>query len=80
MKRVREEKDIAVAHTKNINRQYENSQETVPDMKYYQIKLQSCIDYLTSDLVVYSESANEIKKNWTKTSVVKLYLEKIYKH
>ena len=50
--------DIAVAHTKNPNRQYENVQATVSDMESDQIKLQSRINDLTSDLVVSCESAN----------------------
>ena len=32
LNRVREEKDFAVAHTKNLNRQYDNAQATVPDI------------------------------------------------
>ena len=49
-----EEKDIAVAHTKNLNQQYENAQVTVSDMGSDQIKPQSRIDDLTSDLVLSS--------------------------
>ena len=75
LKRVREERDVAVAHTKNLNRQYKNSQVTVSDTESYQIKLQSLIDDLTSDLVVSRESANKIKTNWTTTSIVKIYLD-----
>ena len=78
LKCVREEKDIEVEHTKNINRKYENAQATVADIEYDQIELQSHIDYLTSDLVVSCKSANEIKKNWTRTSIVKLNLENMY--
>ena len=58
LKRVCEEEEIAVAHTKNINRQYDNAQATVSYMEYYQIILQSRIDDLFSDLVVFHESAN----------------------
>ena len=39
LKCVRAEKNIAVAHTKNINGQYENAQATVSDMESDQIKL-----------------------------------------
>ena len=52
LKCVRAEKNIEVAHTKNINGKYENAQATVSDMESDQIKIQSCIYYLTSDLVV----------------------------
>ena len=69
LKRISEEKDVAIAHINNLNRQYENAQETVSDMGYDHIKLQSCIYDLTSDLVVSSESANEIKTNWNTTSI-----------
>ena len=80
MKRVCEENYIAVAHTKNLNRQYENAQATVSDMSYDQIKLQSHIDDLTSDLAVSHESANEIKTNCTTTSIFKFRWENMYKH
>ena len=49
-------------------------------MEYDQIKLHSYIDYLTIDLVVYRESDNEIKTNWTTTSIVKFHLENMHKH
>ena len=75
LKRVSEEKDIAVAHTKNLNLQYENAQATVTDVESDQIKLHSPIDDLTSDLFVSRESANKIKTNWTTTSIVKFHLE-----
>ena len=45
-------KYIAIAHTNNINRQYENAHETVSDTESDQLKLQSRINDLTSDLVV----------------------------
>ena len=80
MKCVREEKDIEVEHTKNINRKYENAQATVADIEYDQIELQSHIDYLTSDLVVSCESANEIKARWTMKKIVKFHLYNLYKH
>ena len=54
LKPVREENYIAVAHTNNINQQYENAQATVSDMGSVQIKPQSHIDDITSDLVVSS--------------------------
>ena len=73
MKRISEEKDVAIAHINNLNRQYENAQETVPDMEYDQIKLHSCIDDITSDLVLSHGSANKIKTNWTTTRIVKLH-------
>ena len=44
-------------------------------MEYNQIKLQSCIEYLTSDLVVYCESVNNINTNWTTISIVKFHLD-----
>ena len=74
-KHVHEEKDIAGANTNNINIQYENAQATVSDTESDQIKLQSCIDDLTSDLVVTRESTNKIKENWTTTSIVKFHME-----
>ena len=40
LKHVCEEKDIASAHTKNINWQYNNIEETVSHKEYDQIKLQ----------------------------------------
>ena len=43
LKFVREEKDVAVAHTKNINRKYDNAQAAVSEMEYDQIKPQSRI-------------------------------------
>ena len=55
-------------------------QATVIDMESDQIKLQSRINDLTSDLVVSCESANEINTNWNTTSVVKFHLDNIYKH
>ena len=39
LKRVREEKDVTVAYTNNINRQYENARATESDMEYDRIKL-----------------------------------------
>ena len=77
MKRVCEEKDISVAHTKNINQQYENSQAIVSDMESDHIKLQIFIDDLTSELVVSIEIANKIKTNRTKTSIFKFHLDNI---
>ena len=62
LKPVCEEKDVEVAHTKNLNRRYENVQATVSDMVYYQIKLHSRIGDLTSDLVVSRESSNKLKQ------------------
>ena len=52
LKPFREENDIAVAHTKNINQQYENAQATVSDIVSDQIKTQIRIDHLTSYLVI----------------------------
>ena len=78
MKGVCEEKEIAVAHTNNINQQFKNKQATVSDMEYYQIKIQSRIDDLTSDLFVSCKSANEIKTNWTTKSVLKFHLDNIF--
>ena len=75
LKRVRGEKDITVAHIKNINRKYENVQATVPDMEYDQIKLQSRIDDITSVLVISHESTNKIKTNWTTTIIIKFHSE-----
>ena len=49
-------------------------------MEYYKIKLHSYIDYLTIDLVVYRESDNGIKTNWTTASIVRFHLENMYKH
>ena len=49
-----EEKDIAVAHTKNPNQQYENTQATVSNMGSDQIKPYIRIYDLTSDLVLSS--------------------------
>ena len=69
-----------VAQTKNLNWQYENAQAISSDMKYYQIKLHSFIIDLTSDLVVYRESVNEININWSTTSIIKYHLENMYKH
>ena len=80
LKRVCEENDISGAHNKNINRQYKNAQETLSDKEYYQIIIQSSIDDITSDLFVSCESANEIKTDWTKTSIVKFHLENMRKH
>ena len=54
LNRVCEIKYISVVHTNILIRQYENAQATVSDMEYYQIKIQSRIDDLTSDLVVFS--------------------------
>ena len=73
MKHVCEEKDIAVAHTNNINFQYNNAQATVSDMESDQIKLHSPIDDITSDLVVSRESSNKIKTNWATTFIVKFH-------
>ena len=39
LKHVHEEKDIAVAHTMNLNKQYDNAQAKVSGMEYDQIKL-----------------------------------------
>ena len=69
---------ISVAHINNLNQQYENAQETVSDMEYYQITLQSRIYDLTSDLVVSRKSVNKIKTNWTTTSILKVHLENMY--
>ena len=80
LKCVRKEKYIVVVHTKNTNRQYENAQARVSEMESDQIKLQGRIDDLTSDLVISRESANKIKKNWTKTSIFKRNLENMHKH
>ena len=80
LKRVCEEKDIAGAHTKNINRQYDNAQAKVSDMESDRSKLQNCIDDLTSDLIVSRESANKIKTNWTTTGIFKFHLENMYKY
>ena len=80
MKRVCEEKDVAVAHTNNLNQKYENVQATVSYMKYDQIKLQNLIDDLTSDLFVSREISNKINKNWTTISIVKFHLDNMYKH
>ena len=44
-------------------------------MESYHIKLHIPIGDLTSDLVVYRESANKIKTNWTTASIFRLYLE-----
>ena len=79
LKRVCEEKDIAVAYIKNLNRQYENAQATLLDMESDQIKLQSRIDDITIELVVSCESANEIKTNCTTTIIVKFHLDHMYK-
>ena len=46
-------------------------QATVSDMEYDHIKLQSHIDDITIDLVVYCESDNKINKNCNTTSIVK---------
>ena len=77
-KRVCEEKDISVAHTKSISQQYDNVQATVSDMESYQIKLQSRIDNITSELVVSCESADKIKTYWTRTSILKFHLENMH--
>ena len=80
LKRVREENETTLAHTKNLNWQYENSQATVSYMEYYQIKPLSGIYDLTSDLVVSRKSDNEIKTNWATTRIVTLHLDHMYKH
>ena len=79
-KHVREEQDIAVAHTKNINRQHKNAQVTVSDMESYQIKLQSHIYDLTDDLALSPESVNKMKTNWNMTIIVKFHLDHMYNH
>ena len=48
-------------------------------MESDQIKLKSRIDHLTSDLVIYRESANKTKKNWTTTSIVRYHLDNMLK-
>ena len=80
MKRIRKEIDISVAHTKNINRKYDNTMATAPDMEYDHIELQSFIDDLTSGLVISRESANKTKTNWTTTRIIKFHLNNMYKH
>ena len=75
MKRVCEENDTAVAHINNLNKQYEDAQAKVSDIKSDQIKLQSHIDDLTSDLVISRESATKIKTNWNTKIIVKSHLE-----
>ena len=47
-------------------------------MESDQIQLQICINDITSDLVISSESANETKTNWTKIRIDKFHLENIY--
>ena len=74
LKRVRGGNIIAVAYAKNRTGQYENMQSKVSDMESDQNKLQICIDYLTSDLVLSCESANRISTNLTKKSIIKFQL------
>ena len=80
LKSVCEEKYIAVAPTKNLNRQYENVQAIVSEMESDQIKQKSRVDDITNDLVVSRENANKIKTNWTRTSIFKFHLENMCKH